>query len=215
MKIILIGASKKARLVLDFLEQENRAVDVIGFADRNPALWNTLVAGKRVLGTLERVLDAESATTTAFCVCLSERYFTDRLQIAALLEERGFAATSLISHDAKVSASATIADGSILFPGVRVGMDVIIGTCVTAYSGALIEHDCDIAPNVEIASRAVLAGGVRVASNAFIGINATVLPNLKIGRGALIGGGAVVTKDVDPEAVVVGNPAHILSAQAH
>jgi maltose O-acetyltransferase len=54
---------------------------------------------------------------------------------------------------------------------------------------------------------------VKVRSNVFVGINATILPNLTIGDGAIIGGGAVVTKDVDERAVVAGNPARVLHAQ--
>jgi UDP-perosamine 4-acetyltransferase len=213
VEIILVGASKKARLVLDFLEQEGRAQGVIGFVDRDPALWNTLVAGKRVIGSLETALTTASAQSTAFCICLSERFFADRSRIAAQIAEHGFSTVSLISDSADVSPSATVASGTILFPNVRVGMNAAVGAYVTAYTGALIEHDCVIAANVEIASRAVLAGGVRVKSGAFVGINATILPNLVVGEGATIGGGAVVTKDVEAEAVVVGNPAHVLHAQ--
>jgi acetyltransferase-like isoleucine patch superfamily enzyme len=45
-----------------------------------------------------------------------------------------------------------------------------------------------------------------------IGSNATILCGLRIGRGALIGAGAVVTKDVPPGAVVTGNPAIVRPA---
>ncbi|MFX1536175.1 MAG: acyltransferase, partial [Promethearchaeota archaeon] len=46
-----------------------------------------------------------------------------------------------------------------------------------------------------------------VRKGASIGGNATVLPGIEIGEGALVGAGAVVTKNVEPFAVVVGNPA--------
>jgi acetyltransferase-like isoleucine patch superfamily enzyme len=49
----------------------------------------------------------------------------------------------------------------------------------------------------------------KLGNNVRIGSNATILP-VKIGDHAIIGGGAVVTKDVPPKAVVVGNPARIL-----
>jgi sugar O-acyltransferase (sialic acid O-acetyltransferase NeuD family) len=213
--IILIGASKKARLVLDFLEQEGRASDVIGLIDRDPKLWNTKVRGKRVLGGLESVLDAAHTESTSFCICLSEHFFADRTQITGALITRNFSSVSLISASADVSPSAIVAPGAILFPHVRVGMNATIGTCVTAYTGALIEHDCIVDENVEISSRAALAGGVRVGSTSFIGINATILPNLTIGMGALIGAGAVVTRNVEERSVVVGNPARVLNESGH
>ena len=45
---------------------------------------------------------------------------------------------------------------------------------------------------------------------ASIGANATILPGLSIGQNAMVGAGAVVTRDVPPHAIVIGNPAHII-----
>lgn len=51
---------------------------------------------------------------------------------------------------------------------------------------------------------------VTVEPFAFVGVGAIVLPGITIGRGAVVGAGAVVTHDVEPYAVVVGNPARFL-----
>nr|WP_282448390.1 DapH/DapD/GlmU-related protein [Marinobacter goseongensis] len=52
--------------------------------------------------------------------------------------------------------------------------------------------------------------GIRICKNASIGANATILPGITIGKEAMVGAGAVVTEDVPPKAVVVGNPARII-----
>ena len=54
---------------------------------------------------------------------------------------------------------------------------------------------------------AAIAGKVEVGDYATIGTNATILPFVKVGEGAFVGAGAVVTKDVEPYSVVVGVPA--------
>lgn len=51
-----------------------------------------------------------------------------------------------------------------------------------------------------------------VKAGAAIGSNATVLPGVTIGERALVGAGAVVTKDVPPDTIVAGNPAKIMNA---
>lgn len=53
-------------------------------------------------------------------------------------------------------------------------------------------------------------GPVKIGHNVWIGDKVTILPNVKIGDGAVIGANAVVTKDIPPYAVVVGNPARII-----
>ena len=54
---------------------------------------------------------------------------------------------------------------------------------------------------------ASIAGGVVVGDFSTIGTNATILPNLKIGKNVFVGAGAVVTKSIEDYAVVVGVPA--------
>lgn len=51
-----------------------------------------------------------------------------------------------------------------------------------------------------------------IEDDVWIGGNVTVLPGVKIGAGAIVGAGSVVTKDVEPGATVVGNPAHLISS---
>ena len=54
----------------------------------------------------------------------------------------------------------------------------------------------------------------RICKRASIGSNATILCGITIGEGALVGAGAVVTRDVPPNTVVVGNPAKVLRKRA-
>ena len=53
-------------------------------------------------------------------------------------------------------------------------------------------------------------GPIIVEDDVWIGINAIILPGVRIGKGAIVGAGAVVTKDVAPYTIVVGNPAKMI-----
>ena len=57
-------------------------------------------------------------------------------------------------------------------------------------------------------------GGAVVRRLARIGANATILPGVEIGEGALVGAGSVVARDVPPGAVVAGNPARVIKQVA-
>lgn len=51
---------------------------------------------------------------------------------------------------------------------------------------------------------------VSIDDHAWLGVRAIVLPGVTIGRGAVVGAGAVVTRDVEPLAIVAGNPARVI-----
>ena len=53
-------------------------------------------------------------------------------------------------------------------------------------------------------------GFIKIEDGAWIGAGATVLPNVTIGRKAIVGAGSVVTKDVPPMTIVAGNPAKVI-----
>jgi acetyltransferase-like isoleucine patch superfamily enzyme len=68
-------------------------------------------------------------------------------------------------------------------------------------------HDNIIGNFVTIAPRAVLLGRVIIEDCVFIGANATILPNVIVGRNSIVGAGAVVTKDVPHNTIARGVPA--------
>lgn len=88
----------------------------------------------------------------------------------------------------------------IIGKNVMMAPEVIILTLNHKY----IDMNCPIIMQGSYASKVVIEDDV------WIGIRAIILPGIKIGRGAVIGAGAVVTKDVPPYTVVGGVPAKII-----
>ncbi|SET77086.1 transferase hexapeptide (six repeat-containing protein) [Oceanobacillus limi] len=118
-----------------------------------------------------------------------------------------------------VRENVSIGENSIVGRGAMVEMNTIIGKHVTIQTGAYITADMIIEDYVFIgpcfsSSNDKYMGegnykhqGPIIKSEAKIGNNATLLPGITIGRKAVIGAGAVVTKDVLDSYVVVGSPA--------
>ena len=88
--------------------------------------------------------------------------------------------------------------------GVKIGNRVLTATHVAITS---LTHDYTY-ENMRYAP--IIAKPVVIEDDVWIGSNAVVNPGVTIGKGAVVGAGAVVTKDVPPEAIVVGVPAKIL-----
>ena len=90
--------------------------------------------------------------------------------------------------------------------------DLVIGDFVGWGPGAKVlgaEHT-GVPLDVPIIQTDLVTKPVRVGDWADIGVNAVLLPGVTIGRGAIVGAGAVVTQDVEPFSVVVGVPATFL-----
>ena len=86
--------------------------------------------------------------------------------------------------------------------GITIGNDVFIGPKVNLIT---INHD----PNPENRS-ATYGRPILIEDKVWIGINSTILPGVRIGYGAIVGAGSVVTKDVPAMTVVAGNPARVV-----
>lgn len=101
---------------------------------------------------------------------------------------------------------------------IRIGSDTIIGedAVLDGRDMLIIGSHVDIASEVMIynaehdvndSSFSAITGSVEIDDYVFIGPRAIILPGVKIGKGAVVGAGAVVTKDVEPFKIVGGVPA--------
>ncbi|MGH8559061.1 MAG: WxcM-like domain-containing protein [Methylococcales bacterium] len=150
------------------------------------------------------------------------------------VHEHGICETASVGEGTRIWAFAHI------LPGARIGSDcnicdhvfiendVVIGNDVTIKSGVQLWDGVRLGDRVFVGPNATFTNDrfprsklypdrfaqTVVDEGASIGANATVLPGLRIGPYAIVGAGAVVTKDVPAKAVVVGNPAVIVDYQA-
>ena len=116
----------------------------------------------------------------------------------------------------EIGENCNIGQNVVVSPGVRLGKNVKVQNNVSIYTGVICEDDVFLGPsmvftNIVNPRSAVVRRGSYVVTiverGASIGANATIVCGHNIGRFAFIGAGAVVTKEVKPYALVVGNPA--------
>jgi len=120
---------------------------------------------------------------------------------------------------AHIGADCNICDQTFIENDVTLGDRVTVKCGVQLWDGVRIEDDVFIGPNATFANDRFPRSRQRptkflatiVKEGASIGANATILPGITIGRGAMVGAGAVVVESVPPYAVVAGNPARIVS----
>lgn len=104
--------------------------------------------------------------------------------------------------------------------GLELGNNVFInyGSSLMACGRIIIEDNVQIGPNTMIVTtnhdftrrEVVLHAPVTIKKGAWIGGRSLILPGVTIGENAVVAGGAVVTKDVEPNTIVGGNPAKVI-----
>lgn len=134
-----------------------------------------------------------------------------RKQLEIEIQNSGFKSFfNLIHPSAIIAGSVRWKDGFNVNAGVVIGANTIIGKQVLVNRSVSIGHDVQIEDYATLGPGCVLGGHTQICAGAFIGINATILPKVIVGANSVVGGGAVVTKDVPNNTVVAGNPAIII-----
>lgn len=141
-----------------------------------------------------------------------------RQTIAERLEAAGCSPLSIHADNVLLPEHLDCGPGAVFQPFSMVTADARIGRQFQCNIYAYVAHDCVIGDFVTVAPRASLNGNVLVEDHVYVGTGAVIRQGtadkpLTLGRGCVIGMGAVVTKDVAPGVTVVGNPARPLEAK--
>jgi len=130
-----------------------------------------------------------------------------RRRIYLQLKQSNIELLALVHPSAIVSASAMIAEGSVVMPLAVINSDAILEEGVIVNTHATIEHDCLLGAFSHISPNAAVAGEVRVGARTQIGIGASVIQQCRIGDDVVIAAGSVVISDIPDAVMAAGVPA--------
>ncbi len=215
-RFAIFGASGFGREVLPLVRQQLQAQtapwDLVFVDDHPPAPEQN---GHRVLTYAEWL--ALPATSRHITLAIANSAVREKL--AARCEADGVQFLQAQASNAVVLDEVEIGPGAILCPFVSLTSNIRIGKQFHANIYSYVAHDCVIGDFVTFAPGVHCNGNVIVEDHAYIGTGAILKQGqpgapLVIGRGAVVGMGAVVTKSVAPGETVIGNPAKPMVARA-
>lgn len=203
MRLAILGASGHGKVIADAAEQAGWR-SVTFFDDAWPELqqngpWTVQGDTSALLTNLS---DFEGIVVGIGTNCIRA---VKQLELSGA----GAKLVSIVHPTAVVSPHAAIGSGSVVFANSVINACAIVGAGVIVNTGVVIEHDCIVDDFAHISPNAVLAGGVKLQQQVWVGACASVRQLISIGQASIVGMGAVVIKDVDSGATVLGNPARV------
>jgi len=208
MRIAIYGCGGYGREVMPIVQS---GYDAVFVSDR--------AAGSRVGGvdvlSYDQLLSPEHADRHVV-VALGDPAV--RRSVVEKLETDNRRFASIVAPTVKQYDRVTVGEGAILSEYSVITSDVKIGRHFHSNLYSYVAHDCEIGDFVTFAPRVCCNGRIVIEDDVYVGTGALLRQGsdetpLVIGRGSVIGMGAVVTKNVPPFTTVVGSPARPLGAK--
>lgn len=114
-----------------------------------------------------------------------------------------------------LARSATLGYGNVILTNAVINCNAAIGNFNTVNSGTLLGHDIKIGNNNYFAGQVCAGSGLEIGNMNFIGLNTSIRNGIKIGNNSIVGMSSNITKDMEDDCIVYGNPAKIQSQLNH
>lgn len=207
--MLIIGAKGFAKEVLEVVCQLDQLNEVAFYDDVNDDVTGSLYSRFSILKTVNEASVYFKTIDNRFTIGIGNPAL--RKKLYEKFTSLGGEFTSTISPLANIGNFGN---------HIEIGCNIMTGTIITSdiliKKGTLINLNCTIGHDSVIGEFVELSPGVNISGNCVLGdytvlgTNATVLPKVNIGKNVIVGAGAVVTKDVPDNSLIVGVPGKII-----
>jgi sugar O-acyltransferase (sialic acid O-acetyltransferase NeuD family) len=213
MKILILGASGHAKVIIDLIERSGQH-EVVGLLGEDRPDDGTL-CGYLVMGRIEDLPSICRAQDVQCLVAGIGDNWSRSETICRVGELRPGSRFLTASHpSAQIARDVEMGEGTVVMAGAVINSGAQIGRHCIINTGARVDHDCVLGDFVSIAPGATLGGNVRIGTGSAISLGVGVIHGMTIGEDTVIGAGAIVLEDVPAGVVAYGLPARVVRARA-
>lgn len=208
MNLLLIAANNPETIrMINALKKTNQDLNIVGFLDNDSNKIGTDYYGYKILSGTKNI--DKKLITDCFFVNLITRDMQTRYIVSKEVADQGGKFANFV-HPTVNLEMVNLGLGNYIQESVVVQAGVSIGNNSSIHIGSMIGHETTIGHSSFIAHGCNLSGFTKIEDGVFLGAGVSTVPRVTIGKWSIVGTGAVVTKDIPPYSVAVGNPAKII-----
>ena len=203
-KILIIGASGQGKVIYDIFRKNNQFAG-FGFLDDSIELRHTKILGIPVLGNTVDLGVWKRRGFSYLFVAIGHNKTRESFQMKARKE--GYSIPNAIHPSASIATHVVIGPGTAIMAGAVVSVNTTIGEGCILNTACSVDHDNILGAFSHFMPGSRLAGTIRTGKRVAVGTGAIILPNLTLVDDAVVGAGAVVTRNIHSTIARVGIPA--------
>jgi sugar O-acyltransferase (sialic acid O-acetyltransferase NeuD family) len=208
-KIVIIGSSGHAKVIIDIVEKQN-IFSIVGLIDaRRTVGENTL--GYPIIGNEDDLPSLIPTHNIEGCIIAIGDNWKRKL-LADKLDSKTIAIefVTAIHPSAQIGKNVTIGIGSVVMAGTIINSDATIGKFTIINTKASVGHDCSLGDFASLAPNATIGGNVRIGNFSAISMSATLIHSITVGEHSVVGAGSVVLDNINDLKIYFGVPAKVV-----
>ena len=208
--IVIIGAGgvgREGSLIIQQINELEQTWNLLGFIDDNTDNWGKVINGYSVIGGIDSL---EFLSNDTYIVIAIANYKVKKNIVNKINNKFKFA--TIVHPKVWIHDYMTVGEGTIIYEGAILTANIEIGNHVIISPKCGVGHDSIIKDYVSLLWNVNISGNDLIEEGVMMGSGSTVIQGKKIGKGSIIGAGAVVVNDIESFSTAVGVPAKVIKS---
>ena len=208
--IVIIGAGgvgREVSLIIQQINELEQTWNLLGFIDDNTDNWGKVINGYSVIGGIDSL---EFLSNDTYIVIAIANYKVKKNIVNKINNKFKFA--TIVHSKVWIHDYMTVGEGTIIYEGAILTANIEIGNHVIISPKCGVGHDSIIKDYVSLLWNVNVSGNDLIEEGVMMGSGSTVIQGKKIGKGSIIGAGAVVVNDIESFSTAVGVPAKVIKS---
>ena len=208
--IVIIGAGgvgREVSLIIQQINELEQTWNLLGFIDDNTDNWGKVINGYSVIGGIDSL---EFLSNDTYIVIAIANYKVKKNIVNKTNNKFKFA--TIVHPKVWIHDYMTVGEGTIIYEGAILTANIEIGNHVIISPKCGVGHDSIIKDYVSLLWNVNVSGNDLIEEGVMMGSGSTVIQGKKIGKGSIIGAGAVVVNDIESFSTAVGVPAKVIKS---